>query len=205
MLELLRLRSHQALPLLCAAALLTGCGTSVDLKRYTPPPILTPEQQLPPAESAPPSLPAEAQPRPIEPARTEAETLPPADPVNSEAHLVTFSADMDASQATPPGHSSAWGHIDLLYDSSTHLLRWRAAWSGLSSEITGVRFHGPASPGESAAAVMIWPGPFDARYEGRATLTPAQAADLLAGHWYVNVLTRTQPLGEIRGQLAVVQ
>jgi hypothetical protein len=37
--------------------------------------------------------------------------------------------------------------------------------------------------------------------EGRATLTAAQAADLLAGKWYVNIRTAAHPGGEIRGQM----
>ena len=39
--------------------------------------------------------------------------------------------------------------------------------------------------------------------KGEATLTDAQAADLLAGRWYVNVHTRAHPGGEIRGQVGV--
>ena len=36
---------------------------------------------------------------------------------------------------------------------------------------------------------------------GTATLTPAQAADLAAGKWYVNLHTAANPGGEIRGQV----
>jgi hypothetical protein len=32
-------------------------------------------------------------------------------------------------------------------------------------------------------------------------LTEAQAADLLAGRWYVNIHTAANPGGEIRGQV----
>ena len=36
-----------------------------------------------------------------------------------------------------------------------------------------------------------------------ATLTDAQAADMLAGKWYINVHTAANPGGEIRGQLII--
>jgi hypothetical protein len=37
--------------------------------------------------------------------------------------------------------------------------------------------------------------------QGSATLTDAQAADLLAGRYYINVYTAANPAGEIRGQV----
>jgi hypothetical protein len=67
-----------------------------------------------------------------------------------------------------------------------------------------VRFYGPASPGQQGPATLIWPGPFGSWYEGRATLAPQQATDLVGGRWYVNVRTESYPGGEIRGQLRVV-
>ncbi len=41
----------------------------------------------------------------------------------------------------------------------------------------------------------------DSPLRGSATLTDAQAADLMAGKWYVNIHTAKNPNGEIRGQL----
>lgn len=43
------------------------------------------------------------------------------------------------------------------------------------------------------------------RFEGQATLTDAQAADMMAGLWYVNIHTTRYPGGEIRGQLDVAK
>jgi hypothetical protein len=37
--------------------------------------------------------------------------------------------------------------------------------------------------------------------EGSATLTDAQAVDLLAGRYYINIHTAANPPGEIRGQV----
>jgi hypothetical protein len=41
--------------------------------------------------------------------------------------------------------------------------------------------------------------------EGQATLTPEQAQQLMAGEWYINVHTRANPNGEIRGQITPVK
>ena len=40
-----------------------------------------------------------------------------------------------------------------------------------------------------------------ALFEGSATLTDAQADELLAGKWYVNVHTAANKGGEVRGQV----
>ena len=38
-------------------------------------------------------------------------------------------------------------------------------------------------------------------FEGSATLTDEQAAELMAGKWYVNVHTAANKGGEVRGQV----
>jgi hypothetical protein len=45
------------------------------------------------------------------------------------------------------------------------------------------------------------PGIASSPAEGSATLTDAQASDLLAGKLYVNIHTAANPGGEIRGQV----
>jgi hypothetical protein len=42
--------------------------------------------------------------------------------------------------------------------------------------------------------------PVTSPLQGSATLTDAQAADLQAGRWYVNIHTAANPGGEVRGR-----
>ncbi|MBK6867952.1 MAG: CHRD domain-containing protein [Burkholderiales bacterium] len=200
------------------ALLAVGCS-SVDLgPRYDPPPVRAP-QPLPPA---PAPLPPIATPQPIPPAQPVPQPLPPigtpaplpppplqtpVDPTaspNPQAHLVTLTTRLDGASVMPPARSNATGQLDALYDSNTRLLRWKTSWSALSGPITAVQFHGPAEYGQTGPVTMVWPAPFGPTYEGRATLTPQQAVDLLDGRWYVNVFTAPYPSGELRGQLRVV-
>ena len=200
------------------ALLAVGCS-SVDLgPRYDPPPVRAP-QPLPPA---PAPLPPIATPQPIPPAQPVPQPLPPigtpaplpppplqtpVDPTASpspQAHLVTLTTRLDGASVMPPARSNATGQLDALYDSNTRLLRWKTSWSALSGPITAVQFHGPAEYGQTGPVTMVWPAPFGPTYEGRATLTPQQAVDLLDGRWYVNVFTAPYPSGELRGQLRVV-
>ena len=198
-----------------AVAALTSACSSVDLgPRYDPPPVRMPQ----PLPSAPVQAAPVAQPSAIPPTQPMPQTLPPlgspqpsvgapvapqasADP---RASLITLTTRLEPGNAIPPARSNGVGQLDAIYDSNARLLRWKTSWSGLSGPITGVQFHGPADPGKNGPATLIWPGPFGATYEGRATLTPEQAVDLIAGRWYLNLRTSANPAGELRGQLHVV-
>jgi hypothetical protein len=56
--------------------------------------------------------------------------------------------------------------------------------------------------GANAGVVVPITGPLVSPIKGSAVLTAAQAADLMAGKWYVNVHTAANPGGEVRGQVA---
>ena len=141
-------------------------------------------------------------------APTTAPTAPPVatpPPVDAHANLSALTTRLEAAAVNPPTRSAGIGRLDARYDADTGLLQWKASWAGLSGTITGVQFHGPAGMDQNGPPTMIWPAPFGPTYEGRATLTPQQAQDLLAGRWYVNVFTSAYPAGELRGQLRVVR
>ena len=110
-------------------------------------------------------------------------------------------ATLDAKSENPPNSSAGKGTADLDYDAATKKLTWKLTYSGLSGPPTAAHFHGPADPGKNAAVAVAIPNPSSSPVEGSATLTDAQAADLMAGQYYINVHTAANPGGEIRGQV----
>jgi CHRD domain len=116
------------------------------------------------------------------------------------AEMVSFKADLKANEEVPPNDSKATGTLAATYDTTSKKLTWKGNYSGLTGPATMAHFHGPAEAGKNAAvAVAITPS--TSPFENSANLTDAQAADLMAGRWYVNVHTAAHPGGEIRGQL----
>jgi hypothetical protein len=100
----------------------------------------------------------------------------------------------------PANTSPGKGTADIDFDPATKKLTWKLIYSGLTGPATMAHFHGPAEPGKNAGvAVPITPATSGS--EGSATLTDAQAADLLAGKYYVNIHTEANKGGEIRGQV----
>jgi hypothetical protein len=116
------------------------------------------------------------------------------------AATVQFKADLKGTSEVPPNKSTGSGNVTATYDTDSKKLSWSGTYSGLSGPATAAHFHGPAEPGKNAGvAVPITPN--TSPLSGSAMLTDAQAADLQAGKWYVNVHTAANPGGEIRGQL----
>jgi hypothetical protein len=117
----------------------------------------------------------------------------------AQAEVVRFHAMLDAKSESPPTASAATGMANATYDTATKLFTYEATYKDLSGPATAAHFHGPAAPGANAGPVL--PIADAANIKGAATLTDAQAADLLAGRWYLNVHTAANRGGEIRGQL----
>lgn len=109
---------------------------------------------------------------------------------------------LDGVQPVPPSGSAATGDAVVSLNRWTRLLRWSVTTAGLSGASTSAAFHGPAVAGATAASQI----PLGAGNPavGSATLTAAQADELLAGLWYVEIATAAFPLGEVRGQVAPV-
>ena len=119
----------------------------------------------------------------------------------SAAHAEQMKAMLDGKSEVPPNASAGTGTADITYDPATKKLSWKLTYSGLTGPATAAHFHGPAGPTDKAGVAVAIPNATSSPVEGSATLTDAQAADLEAGKYYVNVHTAANPGGEIRGQV----
>lgn len=116
------------------------------------------------------------------------------------SNVAVLTAQLSGAQEVPPNTRTGTGQAEVRYDRDTGMVRWTVSYSGLSGPVTGAHIHGPAAPGANAGIVV----PFNVSASpitGEAKITPAQAGDLMAGLWYVNLHTAAHPPGEIRGQL----
>ncbi len=110
-------------------------------------------------------------------------------------------ATLDAKAEVPPNSSAGKGTAEIDYDAASKKLSWKVTYSGLSGPATAAHFHGPAEAGKNGGVAVAIPNATSSPVEGSATLTDAQAADLTAGKYYVNINTAANPGGEIRGQV----
>ncbi len=113
------------------------------------------------------------------------------------ASTVAFRAELKGANMVPPTESSASGYVHLTYDTESRKLAWAGSHSGLSSKITHIDFHAPASPAEAAGAVHR----IESLSGGSTTLSDAEAADVMGGYWNITIHTRGHEEGEIRGQV----
>ena len=125
-----------------------------------------------------------------------------------EVPQTRFRAALDGANEVPPVDTRGSGYFEAVYRPSTKVLEYRLNLVALSSPMVMGYLHGPAAPGQNVPKVApinipiyyygsgVWDG---------VTLTREQAAQVVAGQWYVNIRTIGHPDGEIRGQILPVR
>jgi hypothetical protein len=118
----------------------------------------------------------------------------------SKAETVNLKAVLKGSNEVPPNDSKATGSVALTFDTASKKLVWKGSYSDLSGPAAAAHFH-TGEAGKNGGVTLAIPGADKTSFEGEATLTDAQAADLMAGKLYVNVHTAANKAGELRGQV----
>ena len=119
----------------------------------------------------------------------------------SHADMLNLGATLSGAAEVPPNTSAGMGQLQAEFDKATKTLRYTLRYSGLSGPVKAAHFHGPAEAGKNAGVALGINNAGESPVQGSAVLTGDQAADLLAGKWYVNLHTAANPGGEVRGQV----
>ena len=122
-------------------------------------------------------------------------------PATTASSMATFSGKMSAANEVPVNTSAAGGMAEAKFNKETRVLSYTVSYSGLTGPATAGHIHGPALAGANAGVAVPFSTSLVSPISGQATLTEAQSQDLMAGKYYVNIHTLSNPGGEIRGQL----
>lgn len=121
------------------------------------------------------------------------------------SNAMALSAKLSGANEVPSNTSAGTGMLDASLDKQTNVLTWTVTYAGLTGPAKAGHFHGPAAAGANAGVALGFSGSVESPIKGTATLTAAQAADVMAGKWYVNLHTAANPGGEVRGQVMPAQ
>lgn len=114
---------------------------------------------------------------------------------------------VSGNQEVPVKTTPASGTLDVTYDKSTKMLSFTVNWQSLTGNPTGAHIHGTAAKGANAGIKYDFYSIFPTTTSGTFTNsvivdgTKLKEDSLLAGFYYVNIHTPTNPGGEIRGQI----
>jgi hypothetical protein len=119
------------------------------------------------------------------------------------AASTSFQVALSGAKEVPAVSTAGKGTADITYDPATRVVTWSITYEGLASPVTMAHFH-RAAPGKNGP-VQVWltkkGEPVKSPITGSATLTSAQAQQFLAGDWYINLHTKDNPAGAIRGEV----
>lgn len=124
---------------------------------------------------------------------------------SASAATQKFHATLTAGAEVPPVKSTGSGEATATLDTATHELTYDVTFKGFGSEVTAAHIHGPAEAGKNAGVVVPLGTSPKSPLHGTAKLTPEQEQQLTAGLLYVNVHSKNNPGGAIRGQLTAMK
>ncbi len=123
----------------------------------------------------------------------------------ASAATVKFQATLTPGAEVPPTKSTGSGEATVTLDTATHEITWDVTFKGFSSDVTAAHIHGPAEPGKNAGVVVPLGNAPTSPIHGSAKLTPEQEQQLTGGMYYVNIHSKNNPGGAVRGQLTAAK
>jgi CHRD domain len=124
---------------------------------------------------------------------------------SASAATEKFHATLTAASEVPPSKSTGSGEATASLDTATHELTYDVTFTGFASDVTAAHIHGPAPEGKNGGVVLPLGNAPTSPIHGSAKLTPEQEKELVAGMYYVNVHSKNNPGGAIRGQLTAAK
>jgi hypothetical protein len=120
---------------------------------------------------------------------------------SASAATVKFHATLEAASEVPPSKSTGSGEATASLDTATHELTYDVTFKGFSSDVTAAHIHGPAGADKNGGVVLPLGSAPKSPIHGSAKLTADQEKELTAGMYYVNIHSKNNPSGAVRGQL----
>ncbi len=116
---------------------------------------------------------------------------------------------LSGAQEVPAVTTSGNGTAEISYDPTLKTIAYKLTWTlgNPSATTTNMHFHGSENgTDQTSSGVAIGITGFPTGSSGTLSgttiaLTDVQAAQLLAGKWYVNIHSSTVPGGELRGNI----
>jgi hypothetical protein len=116
-----------------------------------------------------------------------------------------FTATLAPTSEVPPTTSAGSGQATVSLDTTTHEITYDVTFKGIASAVTAAHIHGPAAAGKNAGVLVPLGTTPTSPIHGTAKLTPEQEQQLTSGMTYVNIHSKTNPSGAIRGQLTAAK
>jgi hypothetical protein len=113
---------------------------------------------------------------------------------------LSASAEVPKPAGVPTGAKGTFTGTAVENTSGGAKLSWQLKFSKLSGAAAAAHIH-IGKPGKAGNVMVALCGPCKNGKKGTANVTKAQLATIKAGKTYVNVHTKKNPAGEIRGQV----
>ncbi len=125
--------------------------------------------------------------------------------VPAVAHAdITYYVYLDRAQEVGSPCSptlSGYANATVVINTTTNMISYNLAYTGLSSAVSAAHFHGPASTSQNAGVIFGINHTTNPMVGSVGPATATHLTQIANGLWYLNVHTSGCPSGEIRGQL----